>query len=312
METASEALVELLSALARRQHEHRARTADRLTAVIATGLLSADLEEMAVYYLAKAQRDLGRTDESAAGMRQVADGGGRLAPDARRGLAHLARRAGNFPTALEAARTLGWEGRRHRVEGDVLWPQGDITAAAAAYAAGRDEAEQHGVAGERAIHQAHRAFALAFTDPAAADGELDLAAQLLTGLDLRATTMTTRIAALIRDAGTPGDDVTDRAEVLRTEIHVAGLTAAEEPDLELALAFHHAVRNDQAAVTATIERLRTLTATGDHAYYIDIAHFMADRDLGPATSTARWIDDEATTRQRWHALVAERRTLHHA
>ncbi|MEU0271887.1 hypothetical protein [Streptomyces sp. NPDC006307] len=34
--------------------------------------------------------------------------------------------------------------------------------AAAAYAAARDQAEQHGVAGERATSQAHRAFMLAF------------------------------------------------------------------------------------------------------------------------------------------------------
>ena len=44
----------LLSALARRQHEHRARTVARLTAVIGSGLLPADLQEMAVYYRAKA------------------------------------------------------------------------------------------------------------------------------------------------------------------------------------------------------------------------------------------------------------------
>lgn len=53
-------------------------------------------------------------------MQLVADGGGRLAPGARRGLVHLARLAGNFPTAYDPARTLGWAGRQHRVEGDIL------------------------------------------------------------------------------------------------------------------------------------------------------------------------------------------------
>lgn len=115
--TAADALVELLAALARRQHEHRERTAERLTAVVATGLLPAELHEMTVYYLAKAQRDLGRTEASRAGMRLVADGGGRLAPAARPGLAHLARLAGDFPTALATADTLGWPGRQHRVPG---------------------------------------------------------------------------------------------------------------------------------------------------------------------------------------------------
>lgn len=68
----------------------------------------------------------------------------------------------------------------------------------------REEAEQHAVAGERAICQAQLSLVSAFADPVAADDELALAEQLLTGLDLRATTLTTRIAALVCDAGTPG------------------------------------------------------------------------------------------------------------
>lgn len=73
--------------------------------------------------------------------------------------------------------------------------------AATAYQAARTEAEQHAVAGERATCQAQRAFTLAFTDPDIADDELDLAEHFLTGLDLRATRLTTQIAALARDAG---------------------------------------------------------------------------------------------------------------
>ncbi|MGW7356276.1 hypothetical protein ACWGI0_06285 [Streptomyces sp. NPDC054802] len=48
-------------------------------------------------------------------------------------------------------------------------------------------------------------------------------------------TLTTRIAPLVRDAGTTGD-VEDRARVLRTEISVSGLAA--EVMLELAMCFH--------------------------------------------------------------------------
>ncbi|MGW5102961.1 hypothetical protein [Streptomyces sp. NPDC004100] len=60
-------MVELLSALGRRQHEHRRRTADRLAAVIDSGLLPEQLGEMALYYLAKAHRDLG---DSVASLRR--------------------------------------------------------------------------------------------------------------------------------------------------------------------------------------------------------------------------------------------------
>lgn len=302
-QTAADALVELLSALARRQHEHRTVTADRLTTVVNTGLLPTDLHEMAVYYLAKAQRDIGRSDDSRHGMQLVADGGGRLAPAARRGLAHLARLAGDFPTAYDTARTLGWEGRHHRVEGDILWPHGDMERAAAAYEAARHEAEQHNVAGERATSQAQRAFVLAFTNPDAADDELHLAEQLLIGLDLRATTLTTKIAALVRDAGAISS--LEPIRLLRTEISNAGLPAAEAA-LELALCFHHAVQNDYDKLSAAISRLQNLTRGGDYAYYVDIAHFMADRSLS-GDSAARWLDGEQPTRSRWRTLVTARR-----
>jgi hypothetical protein len=239
-------------------------------------------------------------------MQRVADGGGRRAAAAQRGLAHLARLAGDFPTALAAARVLGWAGRGHRVEGDVWWPQGDMERAAAAYAAARGDAEHHGVAGERATSQAQRAFALAFTDPQLADDELELAEQLLTGLDLRATRLTVRIAALVRDAGTTTDGIDDRAWQLRTDITNAGLAATQSPTLELALAFHHAVLDDHEQVAASIARLRQLTTGDDYTCYADLAHFMAGLSLTDP-SPAQWIDGPQTTRQRWRSLVTTRR-----
>lgn len=305
LQTPADALVETLSALARRQHEHRERTADRLTAVIDTALLPDTLNDMAVYYLAKAQRDLGRTEESRHGMSRVVSGGGRLAPAAKRGLAHLARIVGDFPTAYDAAQTLGWKGRHHRVIGDLWWVHGDMDKAAAAYQAARTDAEHHAVAGEAATSQAQRAFVLAFSDPAQADDELDLAEQLLSGLDLRATRLTTHIAALIRDAGSSAD-LEDRAHLLRTEISISGLTSVQAT-LELALCFHHSVGDAHDELAADVTRLRDLTQSGDYAYYADIAHFMASLPL-PAepASPARWLDGERPTRQRWRALVTKR------
>ncbi|WP_414170892.1 ATP/GTP-binding protein (plasmid) [Streptoverticillium reticulum] len=304
IQTAADALVELLSALARRQREHRARTAERLTAVLETGLLPGDLTEMALYYRAKADRDLGHTAASRDGMQRVAEAGGRLAPDARRGLVHLARMAGDFPTALDAAQALGEEGRQHRVLGDIWWPQGDLPRAAAAYEAARAQAEEHSLAGERAIAQAQRAFVAAFTDPAQADDEITLARQLLDGLDLRATALTIEIAALLRDAGTTG--VEDRAQVLRTEIDIAGLPTVQTT-LELALAFHHAVLDAHDDLAATLSRLGDLTRNGDYAYYNELIHFMAGLPL-PGPAATRWISGEQAVRDRWHRLVHDRRS----
>lgn len=77
--TPADALIETLSALARRQREHRARTVQRLTGVIDSGLLPAELQEMPLYYRAKALRDIGRGDDSRRGYQQVVEGGGSLA-----------------------------------------------------------------------------------------------------------------------------------------------------------------------------------------------------------------------------------------
>ncbi|PVC97319.1 ATP/GTP-binding protein [Streptomyces sp. CS014] len=304
--TAADALVETLSAIARRQHEHRERTVVRLSAVLASRLLPDDLVELATYYLAKAQRDLGLTDDSRRGMQRVAAADGRLASAARRGLAHLSRLSGDFPTAVETAGRLGWEGRHHRVLGDVWWVQGDMERAIAAYLAARSEAEEHGAVGETAMVQAHLAFAVSFADPLRADDELELVDQLLSRLSLRSSEMTVRIAALVRDAGFSAD-VPDRAAALLAEIGVSGISYAAAK-LQLALCFHHAVLDAQDVLVDTITRLRELTQSGDYAYYVEIAYFMAGLPFPEHTAQARWINGERQTRERWRHLVQTRRS----
>ncbi|MDX3851067.1 ATP/GTP-binding protein [Streptomyces sp. AK02-01A] len=305
LQTAADALVETLSAIARRQHEHRERTANRLSAVLASELLPDGLVELATYYLAKAQRDLGLTDDSRRSMQRVVSTGGRLASAALRGLAHLSRLSGDFPAAVEAAGRLGWEGRHHRVLGDVWWVQGDTERATAAYLAARSEAEEHGVVGETAMVQAHLAFAVSFADPLRADDELDLADRLLSHLSLRSSEMTARIATLVRDAGFAGD-VPDRAAVLLAEISGSGISYAAAK-LQLALCFHHAVLDAQDDLTTAIARLRELTQSGDYAYYVEIAYYLADLPLPEDTARARWIDGEQRTRERWRDIVMTRR-----
>jgi len=303
-DTPADALAELLTAISRRQHEHREHTARRLTAVLDSNLLSDELAQLARYYRAKADKDLGRTAASLEGMQLVAAAGGRLAGQAQRGIANLARIAGDFPAALAAASTLTWKSRRHRVRGDILWPQGDFTAAAQALRDGRAEAEQHDAPGERAIAQTRLALVTAFTDPDRAGEEIALARQYLEPLDQRATVLHLQVAGLVRDAGGDDRDIADRVTVLRAQIDVAGLPWLI-PLLETALAFHHAVRDDHDGLTAAIARLRDATASGDFAYYLDIAHFMGGRPL-PTPSSTQWLDAEETVRTRWQTLVTTR------
>ena len=211
---------------------------------------------------------------------------------------------GGFPTALEAVPILGWKGRHHRVLAHIRWPHGDIDRAAAAFEAARTEAEQHDTPGERAIAQTLLALVTAFTNPLRADEELALAHQYLAPLNQRATVFYAHVAALLRDAGTEGNSVTDRATVLRTEITVAGL-AWLTPLLETALAFHHVVRGAQDDLTATIDRLGEATANGDFAYYVPIVTAMGGRPQ-PDGTAIQWLDDEHTVRTRWRTLVTAR------
>jgi hypothetical protein len=208
---------------------------------------------------------------------------------------------------VEATGRLGWPGRHQRVLGDVWWVQGDMDRAAVAYLADRSEAEAHAVEGERAMVQAHLAFAVAFTDPLRADDELDLAERLLSGLSLRSTELTARIAALVRDAGLAAD-LPERAAVLLAEIAVSGVSYAAAK-LQLALCFHHAVLDAHDDLAAGIDCLRELTQSGDYAYYVDIAHFMAGLPLPEQAARARWIDGEERTRERWRSIVIRRRQL---
>ena len=305
LRTAAEALAETLSALARRQHEHRERTAERLTAVINTSLLPARLHDLAVYYLAKVQRDLGLTELSRQNMRQVAANGGHFAFAARRGLAHLSRLAGDFPTVLETARDLGWQGRHHRVLGDVWWPHGQLGRAAEAYQDARLEAEEHGIAGEAATSQTMRAFALAFADPAVADDEIELARCLLRSVDLRATRINVQLASLLRDAGTE-TDVDERVQELQADMDRAGL-ASMQATAVLVSAFHHAVLDDTAGLAGDIAQLRELTRRGGNVYCVDIAHFLAEQEMpAPEAFRVRWIAGAAGVRTRWRRLVAQR------
>ncbi|MFC9635649.1 hypothetical protein ACFTY8_42095 [Streptomyces mirabilis] len=216
--------------------------------------------------------------------------------------------ASDFPTALAAAQNLGWEGRHQRVVGDLYWLQGQPERAAAAYLAGRTEGEQHGRVGEAAHSQALRAFAVALYAPDGATAEIDLAHQFLAGLNLRATTINVRRAELIRDAGS--DIVDDQIATLRTEIDIAGLTSLT-PAIELACAFHQAVLDDRTALHATLAGLREQTSDEDHAYFVDIAQFIADMPVDQ-TSGVRWLDSEQHTRRRWRGLVIARQTHPHA
>lgn len=298
------ALAATLSAVSRRQRTHRQDVVDQLSAVLAEGLLPPEAQDLARYYLAECQRDLGRHEESAAGMRVVAAGSGPLATEAARGLVHLARRMGDFPAVRAAVERLDGS-RYHRTLGDLWWTQGSITPACSCYAEACRQAEAEAAAGEAALSRACLAFAAAFQDRARADQQIQLAERLLQGARIRWAEIQTRIAALLRDAGTD-DGLPARAEAIEADARTSGLTSSVAYT-RLAVCFHHAVRAEEAALEAARLRLRACVNGVEFAYLVEISHFFDGSRPPLDLPRATWLDGTAATTARWAAVAAERR-----
>lgn len=303
--SSASALAATLSAVARRQRIHRQEVVNELTDVLDGGLLPPSAQDLARYYLAECQRDLGRPQESAAGMQLVAAGGGPLAADAARGLVHLGRRLGDFPAVLAAAGRLGSDSRHHRTLGDLWWTQGSIALACSAYDDACRQAESESADGEAALSRACLAFASAFQDRARADQQIQLAEQLLQSAHIRWAEIQTRNAALLRDAGADSD-VPARAAEVEADAQASGLTSSVAY-ARLAVCFHHAVRADQPALDAARVRLLSCVNGAEFAYLLEISHFFDASEPPANLPRARWIDGTPATAARWAAIAADRR-----
>ncbi|MFD6326433.1 ATP/GTP-binding protein [Streptomyces sp. NPDC058442] len=304
--TPAQALAAVLSAITQRQRRHRSSTARQLHEVLEAGVLPSSLEELPRYFLAECNRDLGNFQESLNGMQRVVDLGGRLAPTARRGLIHLARRIGDFPQAREAALHLGAEGRQDRVLGDLWWPQGSIALACSSYAVGRDQALAAGQVGEAALSQACLAFAAAFQDRPRAAEQIARAEELLAGVSIRWAETQTRIAGLLRDAGIVRD-LPERAEAVAVEAVEAGLTSSVSY-VRFAECLHALVAGTPEALAQARERLMTDCVNGaEFAYLAELTYLMADEDPPAGLPRADWLDSTAQVRARWVGLVEDRR-----
>ena len=299
------ALAATLSAVARRQRIHRQEVVDELTGVLDSGLLPPSAQDLARYHLAECQRDLGRPQESAAGMQLVAAGGGPLAADAARGLVHLGRRLGDFPAVLTAAERLGSDSRRHRTLGDLWWTQGRIAWACSAYDDACRQAEAESADGEAALSRSCLAFASAFQDRARADQQIQLAERLLQSAHIRWAEIQTRNAALLRDAGADAD-VPARAAEVEADAQASGLSSSVAY-ARLAVCFHQAVRADQPALDAARGRLLSCVNGAEFAYLLEISHFFDASEPPADLPRARWIDGTPATAARWATIAADRR-----
>ncbi|GAA4623804.1 ATP/GTP-binding protein [Actinoallomurus vinaceus] len=298
------ALAEALTTIAGRQREHRAITADRLRTILAAGSLPSGLDELPRYFLAECDRDLGNLTASLDGMRRVADGGGRLAADASRGLLHLARRLGRFPEVLAAVDELSPQGRKHRTLGDLWWTQGDIGLACSEYARGRDDALGEGRHGEAALSQACLAFAAAFQDRARAREQIDRAERMLAGTNARFAELQVRNARLLQDCGR-GGRLPEQAEAVAALATENGLSSSVAY-ARFAACYHAAILQDPELIAASRDRLRESVHGDEFAYLLELTYLMLGEEPPADLSRARWIDGVTATADRWTRLVADR------
>ncbi|MFD6401279.1 hypothetical protein [Nocardia sp. NPDC060249] len=301
---AAAALAVVLSVIARRNSAHRQTIADELRAILATGDLPARIREIPEYYIAMCERDLGNFDASMRGMRKVADGGGRLAPDARRGLHHLLRRLGRFRNALEIAENLGATGRQQRALGELWWSQGNIALACTSLAVARDQSSSAGLSGEAALCQSYLAFAAAFQDRARANTQVEYAHELIGRARVGWAEVLLQVATLVVDAG-HDPDLPQRADDVATSATGVGLTSLAGY-ARLAACFHAAVVDSPQLSEHAQMLLRESVRGAEFAYLVEIAYMFTNRD-SPSTLRSDWIEGAATAKQRWSGLVTDRR-----
>lgn len=305
IQSSVDALAVTLATIALRQRRHRAHTADRLQAVLASDRLPAPLLELPRYFLAECERDLGNIERSLVGMQQVVDAGGRLAPTAARGLVHLARRVGRFPRVLSAADALGVEGRRDRVLGDLWWTQGNVTLACSSYATSRDEALRRDQPGEAALSQACLAFAAAFQDRPRAAEQIARADELLGMVSIRWAEIQVRIAALVREVGFAAD-LQATAENVVIMAREAGLTSSIAY-IRFALCLHAVVLRSPALLDEARAQLRECVRGDEFAYLEELSYLAIGEEPPTTLPRAQWLAGEAQVRARWMAIADDRR-----
>ena len=74
-----------------------------------------------------------------------------------------------------------------------------------------------------------------------------------------------------------------------------------------AVCFHHAIRAEEQALRHARERMSRDVNGGEYAYLVEISHFLDDSEPPQSLPRAKWIGGTTVVRERWRALVDNRR-----
>lgn len=300
--TGAAALAQALTAITARQVEGRRRTADVLTELLATGFLSDDAADLAMYYAAEALRESGRSDESAVLIEALVSRPTRIADLAAKGRAHQLRRHGRFVEAHELIRSRPQSAMWLQMAGTLHWSQAMFQQARTAYRHARDRSRQEGRPGHAAEVSGCLAFVCGLSGELPAlveEGRIALSGSRQTWGRLMAELGD----VFLRADG--GDATSHRFSDLAVEGDAAGLTSIQAY-AALGQCFNAALTGDLSRLAVAREPLAA-QEFGDFAWLLEVVDFWAgiDPDAGTASD---WIGGVNAARERWREVVAQRRS----
>lgn len=305
--TAAQTLAAGLVAIVARQRQHRSITAEILRKCLSSDLLEGDARDLLKYFYAECMRDLGHYAESEEGMRSLI-GDGRMSDMASRGLSHLERRTGRFRDLYNRISATPIHGVWFRVLGDVMWAQGRLHEAVAAYTSAVDWASRQHLPGEVATSGACLAYVAGLDGSPNARQIVNETFDSLSAVKIRWAELQAQCAEALLDVG-DSERIEAKCEEVLTAAIDSGLTSTQAY-AHFIRAYHYAVIGDDARLLTSRQRLREVVNGAEFSYLCEIVDFwLGDEAPSDDLIPTEWVDGTDATRRRWITVVENRRRL---
>jgi hypothetical protein len=306
IDTDARALAVGLAVVSRRRTADRAWIVRRLDEVLERAVLDRDLADLLLRYRSHALRRLGRHEEALAGYTSIVERGGRLASEAEWNVVRHTAAIGRFRSAIEPHRDAG--PRRaglERVLGNVLRDNALLTEAEDRYIRAAEGAERAREEGRRALCLSDLALVRAWQGREVAR-DVERASAAADGTGRRQPYQQVALAEAVSCAGRDARGFLMHIDEYR-ERSRRDRMAENEVFAAVAEALHAAVLGDEDGLAAAGGDVRELAdALGTHRYWADVVCWWRGADE-PEPDRYEWLGGRDTARERWLAVVDDRR-----